>query len=120
MLRGSCARNDRTPQRGAAHWSFVLTRFLHANRYPLRSKTLLRARHAAAPKNDLIRINDRQLQPGIIAPIQNREVILPFDAMVVGAAVAVMFLAFAGVLLWGDFQTRPDRLKVDTQKRRSS
>ena len=44
---------------------------------------------------------------------------MPFDAMVVSVAVAVMFLAFAGVLLWGDFQTRPDRLKADSQKRRS-
>jgi hypothetical protein len=31
-----------------------------------------------------------------------------------------MFLAFAGVLLWGDLQTRPDRLKADSQKRRGS
>jgi hypothetical protein len=46
---------------------------------------------------------------------------MPFDAMVVSVAVAVMFLAFAGVLLWGDFQTRPYRLKADSQsqKRRS-
>ena len=46
---------------------------------------------------------------------------MPFDAMMVSVAVAVMFLAFAGVLLWGDFQTRPDRPKADShsQKRRS-
>ena len=46
---------------------------------------------------------------------------MPFDAMMVGVAVAVMFLAFAGVLLWGALQTRPDRLKADSQsqKRRS-
>jgi hypothetical protein len=31
--------------------------------------------------------------------------------MVVSAAVVVVFLAFAVVLLWGDAQTRPDRLK---------
>ena len=29
---------------------------------------------------------------------------MPFDAMVVSVAVAVMFLAFAGVLLWGDLK----------------
>jgi hypothetical protein len=54
------------------------------------------------------------------ASSQGREVNMPFDAMVVSVAVAVMFLAFAGVLLWGDFQTRPDR-KADaqSQKRRS-
>ena len=46
---------------------------------------------------------------------------MPFDAMLVSVAVAIMFLAFAGVLLWGDLQTRPDRLKADSQaqKRRS-
>lgn len=33
---------------------------------------------------------------------------MPFDAMMVSAGVAVMFLAFAGVLLWGDLQTRRD------------
>jgi hypothetical protein len=46
---------------------------------------------------------------------------MPFDAMLVSVGVAIMFLAFAGVLLWGDLQTRPDRLKADSQaqKRRS-
>ena len=46
---------------------------------------------------------------------------MPFDAMVVSAGVVVMFLAFAGVLLWGDYQTRPDRLKADSNpsKRRN-
>ena len=46
---------------------------------------------------------------------------MPVDAMVVSAAVVAMFLALAGVLLWGDLQTRPDRLKDDSNppKRRS-
>ncbi|HEY5130905.1 MAG TPA: hypothetical protein VIJ35_27060 [Bradyrhizobium sp.] len=46
---------------------------------------------------------------------------MPFDAMLVSLAVLIMFLAFAGVLLWGDLQTRPDRLKANTnpQRRRS-
>jgi hypothetical protein len=44
---------------------------------------------------------------------------VPFDAMVVSVAVVVVFLAFAGVLLWGDYQTRPNRLKAGSQKRRS-
>ena len=46
---------------------------------------------------------------------------MPFDAMLVSAAVTAMFLLLAGVLLWGDLRTRPDRLKADTnpQKRRS-
>jgi hypothetical protein len=46
---------------------------------------------------------------------------MPFDAMVMSAAVIVMFLVFAGVLLWGDAQTRSDRFKAGagSQKRRS-
>jgi hypothetical protein len=46
---------------------------------------------------------------------------MPFDAMVVSAAVIAVFVAFAAVLLWADFQTRPDRLKADSasSKRRS-
>jgi hypothetical protein len=46
---------------------------------------------------------------------------MPFDAMLVSAGVVAMFVAFAGVLLWGDLQTRPDRLKTNTAppKRRS-
>jgi hypothetical protein len=69
----------------------------------------------------LIRIKDRHFSAGINASSQGREVIMPFDAMVVSVAVAVMFAAFAGVLLWGDYQTRPDRLKADShsQRRRS-
>jgi hypothetical protein len=39
---------------------------------------------------------------------------MPVDAMVVSAAVVAMFLALAGVLLWGDLQTRPHRLKGDS------
>jgi hypothetical protein len=69
----------------------------------------------------LIRIKDRHFPFRINASSWSREVIMPFDAMLVSVAVAIMFLAFAGVLLWGDFQTRPDRLKADSQpqKRRS-
>jgi hypothetical protein len=45
---------------------------------------------------------------------------MPSDAMLVSVAVVAVFLAFAAVLLWGDFQTRQDRLKANTnQKRRS-
>ncbi len=38
---------------------------------------------------------------------------MPFDAMVVSAAVVTVFVAFAAVLVWADRQTRPDRLKAD-------
>lgn len=46
---------------------------------------------------------------------------MPFDAMLMSAGVVIMFLVLAGVLLWADLRTRPDRLKADAnpQKRRS-
>ncbi len=44
---------------------------------------------------------------------------MPFDSMLVSAAVISMFVVFAGVLAWGDFQTRPPRQRVvHPQKRR--
>jgi hypothetical protein len=44
---------------------------------------------------------------------------MPVDAMMVSAGVLLMFLLFAGVLLWGDYQTRPDdRLKADSNPSR--
>jgi hypothetical protein len=44
---------------------------------------------------------------------------MPFEAMLLSVGVVAVFVVFAGVLLWGDFQTRPDRLKAGTapQKR---
>ena len=44
---------------------------------------------------------------------------MPVDAMLVSLAVVVMFVLFGAVVLWGDLQTRPDRLKNSTnpQKR---
>jgi hypothetical protein len=36
---------------------------------------------------------------------------MPFDAMLLSAAVISMFVVFAGVLMWGDIQTRPERLR---------
>ena len=41
---------------------------------------------------------------------------MPFDAMLMSAAVVVMFLLFAGVLAWGDYQTRPKRLSAPSEK----
>ena len=40
---------------------------------------------------------------------------MPFDSMLVSAAVVAMFLVFAGAVAWGDYQTRPDRLKADAK-----
>ena len=36
---------------------------------------------------------------------------MPFDAMVMSAAVLVIFFVFAGVLAWVDYQSRLKRLK---------
>ena len=41
---------------------------------------------------------------------------MPIDTMLVSAAVISMFLVFAGVLAWGDFQTRPARLRSETPR----
>jgi hypothetical protein len=38
---------------------------------------------------------------------------MPFDAMLVSLAVAAVFVVFAGVLLWGDAQTRIVQPKAD-------
>jgi hypothetical protein len=48
---------------------------------------------------------------------ESKEVLMPFDAMALSAAVVVVFLVFAGVVAWGDYQTRPDRLKTSSQGR---
>ena len=46
---------------------------------------------------------------------------MSFDTMLVIAVVLSVFAAFAAVLIWGDFQTRPARRKTHTisQRRRS-
>ena len=43
---------------------------------------------------------------------------MPFDAMLVSAGVVVVFVVFAGVLLWADAQTRSDRLNADSDPRK--
>ncbi len=42
---------------------------------------------------------------------------MPFDAMVLSAAVMAVFVVFAGVVAWGDYQTRPDRPTASSQRR---
>jgi hypothetical protein len=42
---------------------------------------------------------------------------MPIDSMLVSAAVVLVFVAFAGVLLWGNFQT--ESAGPAQQKRRS-
>jgi hypothetical protein len=40
---------------------------------------------------------------------------MPFDSMLMSAAVVAMFAVFAAVVAWGDYQTRPDRLKAEAK-----
>jgi hypothetical protein len=44
---------------------------------------------------------------------------MPFDAMLVSAAVVSMFALFGAVVYWGDLQTRPDRLKTGQNPQRT-
>jgi hypothetical protein len=44
---------------------------------------------------------------------------MPIDSMLVSSAVILMFLVFAGVLAWGEIQTRPTPV-MHTQKRRGN
>ncbi len=46
---------------------------------------------------------------------------MPIDSILVSAAVVAVFVVFAGVLIWGDFQTEPARRGLDKRnsKRRS-
>jgi len=43
---------------------------------------------------------------------------MPVDSMIVAAGVVVMFVVFAAVLAWGDFQTRPKQLAQQSDARR--
>jgi hypothetical protein len=46
---------------------------------------------------------------------------MPVDSILVSAAVVLVFLVFAGVLIWGDFQSEPTRQEpvARNRKRRS-
>ena len=46
---------------------------------------------------------------------------MPIDSILVSAGVVTMFVVFAGVLMWGNHQTRAARpsLAASTTKRRS-
>jgi hypothetical protein len=57
----------------------------------------------------LIRIKARLECFGIIQLVIKREPAMPIDSILISAAVAAMFVAFAGVLMWGDRQTRSAR-----------
>lgn len=44
---------------------------------------------------------------------------MPTDSLLVTIFVVAMFVLFAGVLLWGDLQTRPKQLADSSSKRRA-
>ena len=45
---------------------------------------------------------------------------MPTDSLLVTVCVIAMFVVFAGVLFWGDMQTRPKQLaQQSTAKRRA-
>jgi len=46
-----------------------------------------------------------------------RRTLMPVDSMLVAASVVVMFVVFAGVLAWGDSQTRT-KVHQSSAKRR--
>lgn len=50
-------------------------------------------------------------------PPAQMEVLMPFDSIVVSVVVLVIFVVFAGVIAWADYQTRPERLNPPSQKR---
>ena len=45
---------------------------------------------------------------------------MPVDSIFVAVAVISMFVVFAAVLAWGDFQTRPKQLAQQSDVKRRS
>lgn len=69
----------------------------------------------------LIRIKAHIRYFGIVDRVLNRRSPMPIDSILVSAAVVAMFVVFAGVLMWGDHQTRAARpsVAVSPKKHRS-
>jgi hypothetical protein len=65
----------------------------------------------------LIRIKDRIWRFGIL-PRNQKEVAMPVDSILVSAAVVSVFVIFAGVLIWGDFQSGPMRQQPVARNRK--
>jgi hypothetical protein len=67
----------------------------------------------------LIRIKDRIWQFGTL-PRNPKEVAMPVDSILVSVAVVSIFLIFAGVMIWGDFQSgqmRQESVSRDRKRR---
>ena len=55
----------------------------------------------------LIRIKARLRRCSIVRLVNKRSLAMPIDSILVSAAVVAMFAVFAGVILWGSYQTAP-------------
>jgi hypothetical protein len=55
---------------------------------------------------------------GMASFLHHRRSAMPADSMLVAAGVVVMFVVFAAVLAWGDFQTRPKQSARQSDDRR--
>jgi hypothetical protein len=49
-----------------------------------------------------MRVNDYHSPLRILPPVEGEDV-MPFDSMLVSAAVIAVFVVFAAVLIWADF-----------------
>jgi hypothetical protein len=65
----------------------------------------------------LIRIKVCPCQFSIL-PQNPKELAMPVDSILVSAAVVAMFVIFAGVLIWGDFQSGSMRQESVGRKRK--
>jgi hypothetical protein len=65
-----------------------------------------------------MQVKDRTQRAGHSFLATGRKSAMPLDAMLLTAAVVSVFVIFAAVLLWGDFQTRPKQRLLFTPRRR--
>jgi len=65
----------------------------------------------------LICVKNRVWRLGIL-PRNQKEVAVPVDSILVSAAVVLVFVVFAGVLIWGDFQAGPMRQQPVSRNRK--
>jgi hypothetical protein len=78
-----------------------------------------RSNTGSFPSN-LILVKDRLIRITILRRNQ-QELIMPIDSILVSAAVLVMFVIFAGVLAWGERQSRPlEPQSTDSHRKRRS
>jgi hypothetical protein len=67
----------------------------------------------------LIDVKDR-LFWFLILSMKSKEVVMPIDSVLVSVAVVAMFVIFAGVLAWGERQSRSLQMPADGHRKRRS